>query len=440
MNNNNYEIAYENAVRYLSDFTLNQRYHLVEQLNAAMLTNLIRVAQVFQDNINNDMIHMFFDMYIQGYDPDAVSIEMIMSKSSYPDTAPSIRLMPHASYLLNLQYYWINSIGVLGESIMETFNPNLNISQIQGFIEDLIKKFNLYLKVNLLNGDYFTPRIVDPLNYGPDNEHNPNFLGNGKYGTCFKSNYNNNPVCIKQIKKDKGDSRKYISREVEAMTLLNRGNNKGILQLYGIIEHKDNILLVTQLAPNGNLDKYMKNTTKDVRKDTTLFCDIFKQIASAVAFIHENHVYHRDIKPDNILMDENDNPVLGDFGLSRVVNETVAPNDITHCGTYPFAAPELFIDHNVITDKCDIYSLGLVGYYIMTKCDLAKKLFGDEAKCRTNKTNPSYEVQINSFLNPILYNLFQKCLSFNPEERPSAAEVVKELDEYNGPLYKNSID
>ncbi|KAK8794833.1 hypothetical protein WA158_001814 [Blastocystis sp. Blastoise] len=421
MNNNNYEIGYENAVRYLSDFTLNQRYHLVEQLNTAMLTNLIRVAQIFQDDSNSDMIHIIFDMCIQGYDPDAVSIEMIMSKSSYPDTAPSIRLMPHASYLMNLQYYWINSIGVLGESIMETFNPLLTIP-------------NIFRKVNLLNGNDFTPRIVDPLNYVPDNEHNPNFLGNGNH-------YYNFPVCIKQIKKDKGDSRKYISREVEAMTLLNnRGNNKGVLQLYGIIEHKDNILLVTQLAQNGNLDKYMKNTTKDVEKDTTLFCDIFKQVASAVAFIHENHVYHRDIKPENIFMDENNKPVLGDFGLSRVIEEKVAPNDFTLCGTLPFAAPEMFIKNSLITNKCDIFSLGLVGYYIMTKCDLAKKLFGDEATCRTYKRNPSYEVEVNSFLNPILYNLFQKCLSFNPEERPSAADIVKELDEYTGPLYKNSID
>ncbi|KAK8815444.1 hypothetical protein WA158_003656 [Blastocystis sp. Blastoise] len=419
----NYEKLYKDAYKYFCEFALNQRYHLVEQLNAAMLTNLIRVAQIFQDDSNSDMIHIIFDICIQRHDPDAIRIEMVVSKSLYPEKAPFIRLMPYASYLMNLQYDWINSNGVLKKSVMKTFKPELTISQI----------------LNYLNGDVFTPKIVDPLNYGPDNVENPNFLGKGLYGTYFKSCYNNRPVCIKQIKKDNGESQKYISREVEAMTLLNKGDNKGIVKLYGIIEHKDNILLVTELPPNGNLYTYMKNI-KNEKKDTMSLCDIFKQVASAVAFIHENHVYHRDIKPENIFMDENNNPVLGDFGLSRVIDEKVDLTSITHCGTYPFAAPEMFIENSLITNKCDIFSLGLLGYYIMTKHSLALELFSDEAKCRTYKTNPSYEVQINSFLNPILYNLFQKCLSFNPDERPSAADIVKELDKYKGPLYTNSIE
>lgn len=101
------------------------------------------------------------------------------------------------------------------------------------------------------------------------------------------------------------------------------------------------------------------------RMDETEAKEKFKQIISAVRYCHEEkNVIHRDLKPDNILFDSENNIKIADFGLS----EEFVPGEkfFTFCGTPEYMAPEVFQGHKFDGPKVDVWSLGVMLYEMLT--------------------------------------------------------------------------
>lgn len=166
----------------------------------------------------------------------------------------------------------------------------------------------------------------------------------------------NQQVAIKIIDKNKLDkaTAKKLFREVRIMRLL---NHKNIVRLYEVIDTPDELYLVMEYASGGEIFDYLvthgRMKEKDARKH-------FRQIINAVHYCHSLHIIHRDLKAENLLLDENLDVKIADFGFS---NQFVTGQKLnTWCGSPPYAAPELFQGKEYSGPEVDIWSLGVVLY------------------------------------------------------------------------------
>src|SRR5688572_22875672 len=127
---------------------------------------------------------------------------------------------------------------------------------------------------------------------------------------------------------------------------------------YGIVN--DEIAYIAmRLLRGGSLSSLIKDGSLPVDR----VADLFTQVARGVAYAHRKGVIHRDIKPSNILLDDDNNAYVTDFGLAKLVGDTM---DITRSGkivgTPAYMAPEQ-LRGDVIDHRADIYSLGVVLYH-----------------------------------------------------------------------------
>ncbi|MCO5566858.1 hypothetical protein L7F22_020541 [Adiantum nelumboides] len=141
-----------------------------------------------------------------------------------------------------------------------------------------------------------------------------------------------------------------------------------IVRLYGFCSQGSNRLLVYEFMENGSLDRWI--FAKEESPDNLLDWDTRFQVAlgtaRGLAYLHEESpepILHLDIKPQNILLDEDFIPKLGDFGLSKLVERGTAASSssvtATIRGTPGYIAPE-WASQSMVSKKCDVYSLGMV--------------------------------------------------------------------------------
>ncbi|XP_031752275.1 probable serine/threonine-protein kinase SIK1B [Xenopus tropicalis] len=186
-------------------------------------------------------------------------------------------------------------------------------------------------------------------------------LGKGNFAVVKLAQHRvtNTQVAIKIIDKtrlDPGNLEK-IYREIEIMKKLKHPH---IIRLYQVMETKDMIYIVTEYAKNGELFDYLtargRLTEQEARHK-------FLQILSAVEFCHAHCVVHRDLKAENLLLTDNMDLKLADFGFGNFYKEGQALN--TWCGSPPYAAPEVFQGQEYEGPPLDVWSLGVVLYVLL---------------------------------------------------------------------------
>ena len=169
-------------------------------------------------------------------------------------------------------------------------------------------------------------------------------------------------IALKLIK-IKNKSKQEIDRIIESIKsefkIIMSLDHENIIKVYdfGYDNAIDNYYYTMDYVDGGNLADYLKNDFNEEK-----FIDITYQILLGLNYLHMNDIIHFDIKPDNIIIEfENDKPIvkLLDFGLSELKETPKSLNRKKIKGTYSFIAPELFINPENISSKVDLYSLGV---------------------------------------------------------------------------------
>ena len=163
-------------------------------------------------------------------------------------------------------------------------------------------------------------------------------------------------------------------------------------------------------------------------------CHTLSQVASALAAAHENGIVHRDVKPDNVVQErDSDRVVLTDFGIAGLLETgTETITRLTQQGQLlgdpRYRSPEQLLGESV-TDESDVYSLGIMGYELLTLKTPYEGTTSVQLVTAHLKKQPIPLVRLRPDVDPRLAELLERCLSKNPRHRPRASEVAKALEQ-----------
>ncbi|CAN4092124.1 unnamed protein product [Withania somnifera] len=223
-------------------------------------------------------------------------------------------------------------------------------------------------------------------------------------------------VAIKTVSKQKilkGGFTEHVKREISIMRRLRHPH---IVRLHEVLATKTKIYYVIEFAKGGEL--FTKVTKGRFSED--LSRRYFQQLISAVDYCHSRGVYHRDLKLENLLLDENWDLKVTDFGLSAV-NDQIRSDGFLHtlCGTPAYVAPEILEKKGYNGSKVDIWSCGIIlfvlnaGYLPFTDSNLMamyRKIYKGEFRCPKWTSHG-------------LKMLLTRLLDTNPETRITIAEI-----------------
>lgn len=169
-------------------------------------------------------------------------------------------------------------------------------------------------------------------------------------------------VAIKVLRLEYANDEEFIARfdrEAQSATSLSHPN---IVNIYDVGEEDNILYIVMEYVDGMTLKEYIHRYGP---LDVTEAIDIMKQITSAIAHAHENAIVHRDIKPQNILIDTYGNIKVTDFGIAVALSATALTQTNSILGSVHYLSPEQ-ARGGMATKKSDIYSLGIVFYELLT--------------------------------------------------------------------------
>ncbi|KAF8647591.1 hypothetical protein HU200_065221 [Digitaria exilis] len=265
-------------------------------------------------------------------------------------------------------------------------------------------------------------------------------IGQGGYGKVYRGVLaDGTVVAIKRAQQDSLQGSKEFFTEIE---LLSRLHHRNLVSLLGYCDEEDEQMLVYEFMPNGNLRDHLSARAK-MPLDFPMRLRIALGSSRGILYLHteaDPPIYHRDIKASNILLDSKFVAKVADFGLSRLAplpeTEGSAPGHVSTVvkGTPGYLDPEYFLTHK-LTDKSDVYSLGVVFLELLTGMQpishgrnivrevLAANQSGMIFSVVDNRMG-SYPAEcVERFA-----ALALRCCQDETDLRPSMVEVVRELE------------
>ncbi|KAF8024281.1 hypothetical protein BT93_F1469 [Corymbia citriodora subsp. variegata] len=187
-------------------------------------------------------------------------------------------------------------------------------------------------------------------------------LGEGGYGSVYKGILRSgNEVAVKVLNKPKSNGQDFISE----VGTIGRIHHVNVVQLVGFCFNNSKQALVYDFMLNGSLDKHIFSKDGNDILDYERIYEISLGVARGIEYLHHGcdmQILHFDIKPHNILLDQNFIPKVSDFGLAKLypANHNIVSLTIAR-GTLGYMAPELFYkDIGGVSYKADVYSFGML--------------------------------------------------------------------------------
>ncbi|KAL0443747.1 UNVERIFIED_CONTAM: putative receptor-like protein kinase [Sesamum latifolium] len=292
-------------------------------------------------------------------------------------------------------------------------------------------------------GHWFTLRDLEIATNRFSAEH---VIGEGGYGVVYRGRLvNGTEVAVKKLLNNLGQAEKEFRVEVEA---IGHVRHKNLVRLLGYCIEGVHRMLVYEYVNNGNLEQWLHGA---MRQHGTLTWEARMKVllgtAKALAYLHEAiepKVVHRDIKSSNILIDDEFNAKVSDFGLAKLLGSGESHITTRVMGTFGYVAPE-YANTGLLNEKSDIYSFGVLLLEAVTGRDPVdygrpadevnlvewlKMMVGNRRAEEVVDPNLEVKPTTRALKRALLVAL--RCVDPDSEKRPKMSHVVRmlETDDY----------
>ena len=242
-------------------------------------------------------------------------------------------------------------------------------------------------------------------------------IGKGGYATVHlaKMKATGQLIAVKEMKAAQlfGQKIKFMKREIDSLMKLDHPN---VIKLIGVTVTPP-FCIATNFIPNGCLADLIHGKTINPRSTPLFRSKVALDVSRALEYIHALGLLHRDLKPLNILLDDNDRAVVCDFGLARVKSNVMS----CELGTMQWVAPEILTAGNRYTQSVDVYAFGIIMWELLTSENPYHGLHPVQLANMVLKFKMRPEIPENTPED--LKTLITRCWDQDPNNRPPFKEL-----------------
>lgn len=276
-------------------------------------------------------------------------------------------------------------------------------------------------------------------------------MGKSAYGTAYKATLEDgNEVAVKRLREKSTKGHKEFESEVAALGKIRHPNLTALRAYY--LGPKGEKLLVFDFMPKGSLASFLHARGPETVIDWPTRMNIAKGIACGLSHLHtQEDMVHGNLTSSSILLDEQTNAHIADFGLSRLMTAAANTNVIATAGTVGYNAPELSKVKKANT-KTDVYSLGVIILELLTGKSPGEGVNGLDLPqwvasiVKEEWTNEVFDLELmrdapsigDELLNTL--KLALHCVDPSPAARPEVQQVLQQLEEIKPELPASSGD
>ncbi len=256
-------------------------------------------------------------------------------------------------------------------------------------------------------------------------------IGRGGMGAvflCEDTAIGDRQVALKVILDTHGAGIEMIDRFKREVKNLGKLRHPNIVQVLYAGEHEGHPYFVMEYVPGREFTRWLGEVGSLAEPQRIrAIVDLVMKVCEGVAHAHRNGMVHRDLKPQNILVREDGEPLILDFGISKHQDDTTLTGGTTSPGTPSYMAPEQFEPQLIVKEHLiDVWALGTILYAALTR---ERPFRGQSLASVTYQVvhgSPIAPTKLNPDIPPALEAIVLECLEKDPHKRPQSVEDLRQ--------------
>ncbi|XP_027910895.1 G-type lectin S-receptor-like serine/threonine-protein kinase At4g27290 isoform X2 [Vigna unguiculata] len=319
----------------------------------------------------------------------------------------------------------------------ETGGQDLYIRMSSANSEKSEKKENIERQLEDLDMPLFD---LCTITTATNNFSSNNMIGKGGFGPVYKGKLaDGQEIAVKRLSRSSGQG---ITEFITEVKLIAKVQHRNLVKLLGCCIREEKILVYEYMV-NGSLDSFIFDEQKGKFLDWPMRFQIILGVARGLLYLHQDsrlRIIHRDLKASNVLLDENLNPKISDFGMARAFGgDQTEGNTNRVVGTFGYMAPEYAV-HGLFSIKSDVFSFGILlleivcgnknrplchGNQTLNLVGCAWELWKEKNALDLIDSNVKDSCVITEALRCIHVSLL--CVQQYPEDRPTMTSIIQML-------------